>query len=318
MNLSRSSGRKFSAHLDLVGAVRDVVVQAVGALDMVTCEHPASTMVSELGALSRLLVIRSDIAGWSDIVRRLRSTRLGVHLTICAIGSEFSDRTVAATVCKKTSVDVALPVNVPKSLFIQEVESAMRTRMPLVDFDVLPAEIAASLDKLGRSLQNDHYYALFSIGLRASPAEIKGRFHELAGTCHPDRYRGIELTNPHVFNRIHQLYKRVTEAYGVLSDPEKKLIYDLCLRRVGSIRYDPNRLDQQSKRELNLCSSPQAKIAVGQSLLARSLGDWATAESALRRAAKIESENGGLVVLLASVSSVRHLALADEPTGIGE
>jgi DnaJ-class molecular chaperone len=71
--------------------------------------------------------------------------------------------------------------------------------------------------------QNDYYQAL-GVAAEASPEEIKKAYRKLALETHPDR-------NPND-QRAEERFKRISEAYGVLSDPQKRAQYDQ-FRRVG-------------------------------------------------------------------------------------
>ena len=62
------------------------------------------------------------------------------------------------------------------------------------------------------------YYDVLGIGRNADGAAIKTAYRKLAKQYHPDTNAG----NP----QAEQKFKEVTEAYEVLSDPEKKKLYD--------------------------------------------------------------------------------------------
>lgn len=67
------------------------------------------------------------------------------------------------------------------------------------------------------------YYDILGVKRSATPAEIKKAYRKLARTHHPDA-GGDEET-----------FKRINEAYEVLSDPEKKKNYDRYGRYMGEI-----------------------------------------------------------------------------------
>ena len=62
------------------------------------------------------------------------------------------------------------------------------------------------------------YYELLSISRTASDAEIKAAYRKVAMQYHPDRNPGNV--------QAEEKFKECSEAYAVLSDPEKRAAYD--------------------------------------------------------------------------------------------
>ncbi len=63
------------------------------------------------------------------------------------------------------------------------------------------------------------YYELLRVPRQATPEEIKSAYRQLALQCHPDRNPGSL--------EAEERFKEISEAYQVLSDPEKRQIYDI-------------------------------------------------------------------------------------------
>ncbi|MFQ5431944.1 MAG: DnaJ C-terminal domain-containing protein [Nitrospinota bacterium] len=64
----------------------------------------------------------------------------------------------------------------------------------------------------------DDYYAILGVGKNASEREIKANYRKMAKKYHPDKNPGDKVAE--------EKFKKISEAYAVLSDPEKKRNYD--------------------------------------------------------------------------------------------
>lgn len=72
------------------------------------------------------------------------------------------------------------------------------------------------------------FYEILGLKKGASEAEIKSAFRKLAVKYHPDKNKGDK--------KAEEKFKEINEAYGILSDPEKKKKYDMF----GHAGVDPN------------------------------------------------------------------------------
>ena len=64
----------------------------------------------------------------------------------------------------------------------------------------------------------DDYYQILGVDKKASASEIKKAYRKLALKYHPDKTKGDKA--------LEDKFKKISEAYAVLSDPEKKNQYD--------------------------------------------------------------------------------------------
>jgi curved DNA-binding protein len=65
---------------------------------------------------------------------------------------------------------------------------------------------------------SEDYYKILGVGKAASKSEIKKAYRKLAMKYHPDHTKGDKAGE--------EKFKKITEAYAVLSDPEKRKQYD--------------------------------------------------------------------------------------------
>jgi curved DNA-binding protein CbpA len=76
---------------------------------------------------------------------------------------------------------------------------------------------------MNRQFYSKDYYQILGVSREAAPEEIKKAFRQLALQCHPDRNPGDK--------RAEERFKEISEAYGVLIDPEKRRSYDFIQQR---------------------------------------------------------------------------------------
>ena len=78
-------------------------------------------------------------------------------------------------------------------------------------------------------MSNSDYYKILEVSPEAPPEEIKKAYRKLALATHPDRNPGDA--------RAEERFKQINEAYGVLSDPQKRTKYD----QYRNLGYQPGR-----------------------------------------------------------------------------
>ncbi|AFZ79581.1 DnaJ domain containing protein [Theileria equi strain WA] len=65
------------------------------------------------------------------------------------------------------------------------------------------------------------YYAILGVKRGCTESELKKAYRKLAMQWHPDKHQ-----DPQAKRKAEEMFKSVSEAYDVLSDPEKRKIYD--------------------------------------------------------------------------------------------
>ncbi|RIA79070.1 DnaJ domain-containing protein, partial [Glomus cerebriforme] len=77
-------------------------------------------------------------------------------------------------------------------------------------------------------MSETNYYQILGVSKNASKAEIKAAYQKLAIKHHPDRLRqklGREPTEKEK-KQAEEEFKKISQAYEVLSNPEKRQNYD--------------------------------------------------------------------------------------------
>lgn len=72
---------------------------------------------------------------------------------------------------------------------------------------------------MARGEQKRDYYEVLGVSRQTGEEEIKKAYRRAAMQWHPDR-------NPHNNHEAEERFKEITEAYGVLMDPQKRAAYD--------------------------------------------------------------------------------------------
>jgi curved DNA-binding protein CbpA len=108
------------------------------------------------------------------------------------------------------------------------------------------------------SLDAKSYYELLGVPQDAQPHRIKDSYVKVAATCHPDAHRRSSAEERAAAGLV---FKRIVEAYRVLSSAESRARYDRALSR-GKLRIDPLARDSAppTLRTLEtLAQTPSAK-----------------------------------------------------------
>ncbi|MDD9932143.1 MAG: DnaJ domain-containing protein [Myxococcales bacterium] len=151
-----------------------------------------------------------------------------------------------------------------------------------------------------RKLDEMSYYEVLGVAPESSIDAIKHAFHSFARKYHPDRHHD----EPELHSKSVRIYRRGTEAYRVLLNPEARRLYDQGLAE-GRVRFDPS-LVRQSLRPGAPSQRPQAHSARTRPLLLKAeqalkKGDYAQAELHLRIAVGHEPDNAELAEKLEEV-----------------
>src|SRR5512134_2228487 len=98
-------------------------------------------------------------------------------------------------------------------------------------------DLRARIASLRAALDDLDYYEILDVDPDAGHDDVRDAFYRFASDLHPDQYSS---ESEEVRERVLAIFKRANEAYGVLSNPQKRRRYDEGLGR-GEKRLGPQR-----------------------------------------------------------------------------
>jgi DnaJ-domain-containing protein 1 len=175
---------------------------------------------------------------------------------------------------------------------------------------VLEGQQLLELESRCARLEQLDYFEVLMLEKSATPADIKRAFYRESRTYHPDRF--FHLENKELKDRVHELYKRVTEAYYVLRDDTKRRLYLADI--TGPERARKLRFVESSEAETRAASRRQQDEQIGMHPKGRQFyqaavadadaGRWSAAERNLKMALTYEPSNARYKEKLAEVQKV--------------
>ena len=74
----------------------------------------------------------------------------------------------------------------------------------------------------------ENYYKLFEVPNDADISKVRSAFRKKAKSCHPDLFQHV---SPEERKNLQKKFVRLSQAYETLSDPKKRQLFDLRLRK---------------------------------------------------------------------------------------
>jgi len=173
--------------------------------------------------------------------------------------------------------------------------SVTELRTPVSSWGVLPPQLSTAVDKAWMKRDELDYYALLELTSDSSKSELEQRFHQRSLLLHPDRHRSLKGPFPQIYNKVNELYKRLLEAYRVLSDPNKRILYDMM--RARGIKRWSDQSAQELTQVVSVSNTAQGRRALMEAERLRSLGRWTDAFACVQHALSLEPTSEELLEL---------------------
>jgi len=142
------------------------------------------------------------------------------------------------------------------------------------------------LERIYSVLETATYYEILGIAPDASAQAARDVFHARATLWHPDRFAaesdgGLRL-------RAYEVYKRIAEAYRVITAPETRKRYDLGLK-LGRLRFVQEQAKLKRREEDRI--NDKARRFFDQGMVAMRSGDLKAARNHLRLAQQLDPKS---------------------------
>lgn len=155
------------------------------------------------------------------------------------------------------------------------------------------------IEELFQGLDVLPYHLFLGVSAEADGDTLRDAFHHRAQELHPDLFYTSGDTE--LRERAYAVYKRITEAYRVLSDPIRRADYQEQ-RVKGITRYDSARRKKQTGGDAHLDVKPAAHKYYRMAMTAQKQGDKRGAKLHLKLALQFDRNNDGLKELLEKLS----------------
>ena len=147
-------------------------------------------------------------------------------------------------------------------------------------------------------LEDLDYYRLMRLKPGAPTFEVERAFSEQSQAFHPDRFFGVR--DPKFSRMVTTVYKKISEAYQVLKDPELKRMYDKKLgvtpgsEATHSVR-DVNKAALEKERDRSevddIVTDKRARKYYELAVIARNNEDWNGVVMNIQFAMNYEKDN---------------------------
>ncbi len=169
--------------------------------------------------------------------------------------------------------------------------------------------------ELEAKLMAANHFQILGLAPGADPAAVKKAYYELTKRFHPDRFFGKSLGS--FKGRIDRVFKHLTEAQSVLSDPDKRKAYLKAHPELAppepAPRHDPRAPERRARLARHPYLAKRTKfndlVSSGRQAIAK--GDWGKALTDLNLASQLEPKDAQVAKLLAEAKRGDDRGLAE-------
>lgn len=244
-----------------------------------------------------MLIVSSVLADgfWLKALPVVRKAKSFVLLAV-QDGPEIND-----TIAEKYGASAFFKLPLNSEAFLAKIKEVLETvennaKIP----NAVSVDMAEEINYVCENMDSYDYYTFFGLPKTASVAEIKKKYITMARKYHPDKFRNMPSS---IKDKAYEITKRANEAYSVLMNPSRKVLYDKMLIE----NPDTKRFDFRIKSGYN--ETPEDTIQNNQArrfaILAKKAidsGDYRSALTQLKMAASMEKNNSYLTKMIEEVT----------------
>ena len=161
-------------------------------------------------------------------------------------------------------------------------------------------DMLEEISYFSENMDSYDYYTFFGLPKNASLTDIKKKYITMARKYHPDKFRNIPAD---IREKAYDITKRANEAYSVLMNPSRKVIYDKMLKENPETkRFDFRIKVAYNETPEDTIQNSQARRFAILAVKAIECEDYKSALTQLKMAASMEKNNAYIDRLIQEVT----------------
>lgn len=191
-----------------------------------------------------------------------------------------------------------LPLN--SADFLAKIKNVLENTAKTKIASPVSVDTLEEISYFSENMDSYDYYTFFGLPKSATLAEIKSKYIAMARKYHPDKFRNVPSD---IKEKAYDITKRANEAYSVLMNPARKVIYDKMLaENPETKRFDFRIKVAYHETPEDTIQNPQARRFAILAVKAIEGQDYKSALTQLKMAASMEKNNAYIDRLIKEVT----------------
>jgi len=191
-----------------------------------------------------------------------------------------------------------LPLN--SADFLAKIKNILENTAKTKIASPVSVDTLEEISYFSENMDSYDYYTFFGLPKNATLAEIKSKYIAMARKYHPDKFRNVPSD---IREKAYNITKRANEAYSVLMNPARKVIYDKMLaENPETKRFDFRIKVTYNETPEDTIQNSQARRFAILAVKAIEGQDYKSALTQLKMAASMEKNNAYIDRLIQEVT----------------